>query len=101
MNISVEVIPFRVPIRGDHSRIAGDAEREVDFLVVRDRKPWFLVEVKLSETSLSPSLAYFQGQTKAAHAFQVVMNVDYQRVDCFKVHRPVIVPAKTFLSQLL
>ncbi len=44
-------------------------KREVDFLVVRDRKPWFLVEVKLSDTSLSPSLAYFQGQTKAAHAF--------------------------------
>jgi predicted AAA+ superfamily ATPase len=26
-------------------------KREVDFLVVRDRKPWFLVEVKLSEAS--------------------------------------------------
>jgi predicted AAA+ superfamily ATPase len=76
-------------------------KREVDFLVVRDRKPWFLVEVKLSDTSLSPSLAYFQGQTKAAHAFQVVMKLAYQRVDCFTVHRPVVVPAKTFLSQLL
>ena len=76
-------------------------KREVDFLVVKDRKPWFLVEAKLSETNLSPSLAYFQGQTKAAHAFQAVLKLDYQRVDCFKVHRPVIVPAKTFLSQLL
>ena len=76
-------------------------KREVDFLVVRDRKPWFLVEVKLSETSLSPSLAYFQRQTKAAHAFQVVMRLGYQPADCFKVHRPVVVPAKTFLSQLL
>jgi hypothetical protein len=76
-------------------------KREVDFLVVRDRKPWFLVEVKLSETSLSPSLAYFQAQTKAAHAFQVVMNLGYQRADCFAVHRPVVVPARAFLSQLL
>ncbi len=76
-------------------------KREVDFLVVRDRKPWFLVEVKQSATSLSPSLAYFQGQTKAAHAFQVVMNLAYQSADCFAVHRPVVVPAKTFLSQLL
>jgi predicted AAA+ superfamily ATPase len=76
-------------------------KREVDFLVVRDHKPWFLVEVKLSETSLSPSLAYFQGQTKATHAFQVVMSLAYQPADCFKVHRPVVVPAKTFLSQLL
>ena len=76
-------------------------KREVDFLVVRDRKPWFLTEVKLSETNLAPSLAYFQGQTKAAHAFQVVMSLAYQPADCFAIHRPVVVPAKSFLSQLL
>jgi uncharacterized protein len=76
-------------------------KREVDFLVVRDRKPWFLIEVKLSETSLAPSLAYFQGQTKAPHAFQVVMSLAYQPADCFAIHRPVVVPAKSFLSQLL
>ena len=28
-------------------------KREVDFLVVRDRKPWFLVEAKLSDSHLS------------------------------------------------
>ena len=76
-------------------------KREVDFLVVRDRKPWFLVEVKLTDTSLSPSLAYFQAQTKAPHAFQVVMNLPYEPADCFKVRQPVVVPAKTFLGQLL
>ena len=59
-------------------------KREVDFLVVRDRRAWFLVEVKLTEKSLSPSLAYFQGQTKAAHAFQLVMSLAYQPVDCFR-----------------
>jgi hypothetical protein len=58
----------------------------VDFLVVRDRKPWFLVEVKLTEASLSPSLAYFQGQTKAAHAFQAIMSLGYQPADCSKVN---------------
>lgn len=76
-------------------------KRELDFLVVRDRKPWFLVEVKLSGTALSPWLGYFQAQTKAAHAFQVVMNLAYQHSGCFRIHRPVVVPAKTLLSQLL
>jgi uncharacterized protein len=76
-------------------------KREVDFLVVRDRKPWFLVEVKLTDSNLSPSLAYFQAQTKAAHAFQVVLNLPYEQADCFQIHRPIVVPAKTFLSQLL
>ena len=76
-------------------------KREVDFLVLRDRKPWFLVEAKLGDTRLSPSLGYFLGQTKAPHAFQVVMNVAFEPADCFAIHRPVVVPAKTFLSQLL
>ena len=76
-------------------------KREVDFIVVRDRKPWFLVEVKAGDKNLSPSLGYFQGQTKAAHAFQVVIDFAYEAADCFRVERPVVVPAKTFLSQLL
>lgn len=34
-------------------------QREVDFVVIRDRKPWFLVEVKHAATALSPTLAYY------------------------------------------
>jgi predicted AAA+ superfamily ATPase len=76
-------------------------KREVDFLIVRDRKPWFLVEARLSDARLSASLAYYQQQTKAPHAFQVVLNLPYEPADCFATHRPVVVPARTFLSQLL
>jgi uncharacterized protein len=73
----------------------------VDFLVVRDRQPWFLVEVKLADPSLSPSLACFQAQVKAPHAFQVVINLPYEPADCSTVRQPVVVPVRTFLSQLL
>jgi len=75
-------------------------KREVDFLVVADRKPWFLVEVKASGQPLSPSLSHFQEQTKAGHAFQIAMDLPFENVDCFKEKRPVVVPARTFLSQL-
>lgn len=75
-------------------------KREVDFLVVRDRKPWFLIEVKLSETTLSSALVYFQAQIKAPHAFQAVINLPFEPVDCFSVRRPVVVPARALLSQL-
>jgi hypothetical protein len=34
-------------------------KREVDFLVTRDGKPWFLAEAKTSGTRISPSLAAF------------------------------------------
>lgn len=77
-------------------------KREVDFLVTKDNKPWFLVEVKNSNTNnISPHLEVFQKKTKANHAFQVVINMDYEDVDCFSYHEPIIVPAKTFLSQLV
>lgn len=76
-------------------------KREVDFLVIKDQNPWFLVEVKASDTRLSPSLAHFQAQTGALHAFQAVLNLPFESVDCFTADRPVVVPARTLLSQLL
>ena len=45
-----------------------------------------------------PSLAHFQGQTKAPLAFQVVLDADYADADCFaRPHGPLVVPARTFL----
>ena len=76
-------------------------KREVDFLVVRDRKPWFLVEVKTSDTRLSDSLTHFKRETKAKHAFQAVIEIPFVAVDCFSRTDPVVVPARTLLSQLL
>ena len=76
-------------------------KREVDFLVVKDQQPWFLVEAKTADTRLSPALAHFQGQTGAPHAFQVVLELPFQEVDCFTARQPVVVPALTLLSQLL
>ncbi len=76
-------------------------QREVDFVVVRDNRPWLLVEVKKSETELSPALTVFHKQLEAPHAFQVVLDADYVAADCFARHDPVVVPARTFLSQLL
>ena len=77
-------------------------QREVDFVVVRDGKPWFLVEVKCNDDTLGPALKYYQNQVKAPFAFQVVLHADFVKADCFAAgHRPLVVPARTFLSQLL
>ena len=77
-------------------------QREVDFVVIHDGRPWFLVEIKNTVNKLSPSLKYFQTQLNVPHAFQVVIEEDYVDRDCFAIQeRPLIVPAKTFLSQLL
>ena len=76
-------------------------KREVDFLVTKDKVPWFLAEVKKSDAALSGHLAFFQKATGARHAFQVVLDEPYVGTDCFSRSDPVVVPARTFLSQLV
>ena len=77
-------------------------KRGVDFVVIRDERPWILVEVKSGAgSSLSKRLHHFQRNTGAQHAFQVAVNADYIDKDCFDETGPIIVPAKTFLSQLV
>ena len=81
--------------------IRDTLKREVDFVVIRDGQPWFLVEAKHDDAGLSPQLAHFQQQTGAPHAFQLTLNADYVDADCFTQTAPVIVPARTLLSQLV
>lgn len=76
-------------------------KREVDFVVVKEGRPWFLVEVRSHDGKMSPHLAHYQRLTGAKHAFQVVLDAAYVDCDCFEVSSPVIVPARTFLSQLV
>ncbi len=76
-------------------------QKEVDFVVIKDGSPWFLVEVKYDHASLSKSLIEFHQKLGTANAFQVVINRPYVGVDCFSRHDAVVVPARTFLSQLL
>ena len=81
--------------------IRDKQKKEADFLVSKDGIPWFLVEVKTSDTKLSSALSVYQKATGAKHAFQVVFSLPYENVDCFQYTDPTVVPARTFLSQLV
>ena len=80
--------------------VRDKSKREVDFLVLRQRRPWFLVTVANDEV-LSPALQYFQECTRARHAFQVILDGPFLQTDCFARTEPVMVSARTLLSQLL
>lgn len=71
--------------------------REVDFLVTIGRKPWFAVEVKLSETRIEPALGYFRERLKVPWAYQVVLegSRDFEQsgVRCL--------PARQFMAALV
>lgn len=77
------------------------SKREVDFLITKDLHPWFLVESKLSDTHLAPSLGYYQTKLQAPHAFQAVWKLDHEKGNPFARKGPQVVPAQTLLSQLL
>lgn len=78
-------------------------KREVDFLVTKNNIPWMLIEVKVSnDQRIASSLRYFHEQLKPEFSFQVVFNMPYVDVSCFQKKGAImIVPAKTFLSQLV
>lgn len=77
-------------------------QREVDFVVIRNQKPWFLVEVKSTQsTSIEKNLFYFNKKIGADNAFQVSFEMSYIDTDCFIIDHPVIVPVTTLLSQLV
>jgi predicted AAA+ superfamily ATPase len=54
--------------------------REVDFLILKDRKPWFLVESKLAETKVDPNLKYFCGRLKIP-GLQIIRNKNVLKED--------------------
>ena len=71
-------------------------QREVDFLVTVDNKPWFCVEVKLSFKEI-PFSKVFHGQIKNPFVFEVIKEegVDFIR-DNIRV-----ISASKFLSSLV
>jgi predicted AAA+ superfamily ATPase len=62
-------------------RFVRDKEqREVDFLVLRDGRPWLLVECKSDDIAPSPALDHFRRQVGAPRAFQLVTRSGYDRM---------------------
>jgi predicted AAA+ superfamily ATPase len=73
-------------------------KREVDFVVVIDRKPRELVEVKLTDDAFSRSLSYFRNVFPSARALQVVKTLSRPRDDAARTMR--MVPATTYLAEV-
>ncbi len=64
--------------------------REVDFLVTRDRQPYFAVECKLADQGIDPSIEYYRDRLRVPWVYQVVLEGqrDYQQrgVRCLPAH---------------
>ncbi len=72
-------------------------KREVDFLVTVDRKPWFSVEVKRSDTEIPTPMRYFKEKLNIPFSYLVTLNSKEEYTeDGIKV-----LPAAKFLTGLL
>jgi predicted AAA+ superfamily ATPase len=56
-------------------------KREIDFVVLRDKKPIFAVECKAGEKSLSPHIPYFRDRTSIPKFYQVHLGKTSRQVD--------------------
>jgi predicted AAA+ superfamily ATPase len=56
-------------------------KREVDFVLIKDKKPLFAVECKQGEKSVSPHLFYFSKRTSIPHFYQVHLGTTHKQVD--------------------
>jgi predicted AAA+ superfamily ATPase len=57
-------------------------KREVDFVVLKNKKPIFAVECKAGESSVSPHIHYFKARTSIPEFYQVHLgkkDVEYEK----------------------
>ena len=70
-------------------------KREVDFVVLKDKKPIFAVEAKTGEKSLNPAIPYFNERTDIPKFYQVHLGEKDVLKDGFR-----ILPFTTFCKEL-
>jgi len=68
-------------IRTKLSYIRTKDKKEIDFALVVDNEIESVIEVKLSDTKLSPSLLYFQKKYQFPKAIQLVKNIRNERLE--------------------
>jgi predicted AAA+ superfamily ATPase len=75
-------------------------KREVDFLVVANRRPALLVECKRSDTTIAPHMVYFQDRLEVPVAVQLIFEPGHDRIVRHGNRTQRIVSADRWLGQL-
>lgn len=79
--------------------IKNKEKQEVDFLIARDRRPFLLIEAKLSDTQPSKALTKFQSALKIP-AIQLIQDGKTYRLLSNGDHKILIAPAYQWLARL-
>jgi hypothetical protein len=79
--------------------VRDKAQREADFLILRDRVPWMMVECKSNETTPDGSLLRFAAALDVPHRFQLVTRSGFDR--SYPEHRLRVLTYERFLAGLV
>ncbi len=71
-------------------------KREIDFVVIKDKKPLFAVECKHGDKKVSPHLKYFKERTSIPHFYQVHTGKTHRQID----DKISMLPFLTFCKEL-
>jgi hypothetical protein len=87
-------------VSADLYYVRDKEKREVDFLVVANRRPSLLVECTRAETAISPHLLYFQDRLDVPVAVQLIFEAGHDREARHHKRIQRIVSADRWLGQL-
>jgi uncharacterized protein len=76
-------------------------QKEIDFLIVKDQKPWLPIEVKLHDEKLSDNWPAFMKYLPCEFGIQVVKSSDVYRIENTHFGKILIISAPQFLSCLI
>ena len=76
-------------------------KKEIDFLLLKNNKPWFPVEVKLNQEKLSENWKVFLPQIKCPYALQVVNKTNVFNIVELGEYKVLITSAEEFLRYLM
>ncbi|MFA6408671.1 MAG: ATP-binding protein [Gammaproteobacteria bacterium] len=76
-------------------------KKEIDFLIVKDNKPWLPVEVKLNDESLSDNWSVFMKYLDCNHGVQLVKNENVRNIKNTHFGKILTISASQFLACLV
>jgi predicted AAA+ superfamily ATPase len=74
---------------------------EVDFLITENKKPFLMIEAKLADENLNPSLLKFMKNINCHYGIQIVMTSGVYKVHHFEDYKIIVISAANFLQFLV
>lgn len=76
-------------------------KKEIDFLIVKNKKPWLPIEVKLTDTNLSSNWSVFMKYLECDSSVQVVKSENVHEIKETPFGKILVISASQFLSYLI